>query len=429
MVLGMACLLGSAFLAGRATESASPRPDTATVERSPSAAQHGPWAGGLALTGLLLAGLGWRRTRRPEHDDPTDRHDTEVPAGPSTQARDAEALAAAQAAQAAQAAREEGHRHLQSITDHVPALITYVDTDERVTFANATFKHWLHVDPAAMVGRPLIDMLGEAMYRQRKPYLERGLAGEQLSFEIPTRTPTGERDLRTTYIPDRRADGSVAGIFVMVTDVTAMRTSERQLQSLARVDALTGLPNRRAFEERADEAMRRARRSKRPIVMMFLDLDRFKAINDQRGHAAGDAVLKAFALRLSACVRETDMVSRLAGDEFVVLLEGVERVEEATIVAQRILDAAAVPLTLPDGGEPLQLGTSIGIAAAAEGETLAAAVLQRADVALYAAKRAGRGGYTMAALPDPMSWPMSTMPAPLDLEPSSTSRLTGAAQG
>lgn len=127
---------------------------------------------------------------------------------------------------------------------------------------------------------------------------------------------------------------------------------------------------------------------------MFLDLDRFKHINDSLGHGTGDRVLCAFAERLRASVRSTDLVSRLAGDEFVMVLEGLHDASEATQVADKVLAKVGEPLVLD--GQPLQMSTSIGIACWRPGET-AAELLARADRALYAAKAAGRAGWHLDA--------------------------------
>ena len=166
------------------------------------------------------------------------------------------------------------------------------------------------------------------------------------------------------------------------------------LEQLARVDTLTGLPNRRSFEERLPEAMARASRSGRPMALMFLDVDRFKHINDTLGHGAGDEVLKAMAARLAASVRGTDLVARLAGDEFVIVLESLNGADEARLVAQKVLQAVGRETTI--GGQAMRLSTSIGIAFYRGGPLAAHAVVEQADRALYEAKAAGRNTFRCA---------------------------------
>lgn len=172
----------------------------------------------------------------------------------------------------------------------------------------------------------------------------------------------------------------------------ALAESRRELERQSRVDALTNLPNRRHFDERLDLALKRVQRHGTPIALLCLDLDRFKAINDGHGHAAGDAVLQAFARRLSDCVRETDLVARLGGDEFTILLEDVPR-GGAEAVARKVIAAMAVPVDA--AGQRLQVATSIGVACTGQ-PTEAATLMAKADAALYVAKHAGRNRYHLA---------------------------------
>ncbi len=172
----------------------------------------------------------------------------------------------------------------------------------------------------------------------------------------------------------------------------ALAESRRELERQSRVDALTNLPNRRHFDERLDLALKRVQRHGTPIALLCLDLDRFKAINDGYGHAAGDAVLQAFARRLCDCVRETDLVARLGGDEFTILLEDVPR-GGAEAVARKVIAAMAVPVDA--AGQRLQVATSIGVACTGQ-PTEAATLMAKADAALYVAKHAGRNRYHLA---------------------------------
>ncbi len=285
------------------------------------------------------------------------------------------------------------HR-LKTITDNLPVLISYIDKDLRLQFSNGTFKEWMGLDPTDMLGRPLPEIIGPVLFAQREHYLQRALAGERVEFEVASEAQGVQRDLQNIYVPDVRPDGSVEGLFSLSSDVTAMKLVERHLEQLTRVDALTGLPNRRQLEERMPQAIARARRSGRPMALMFLDIDRFKAINDTHGHGLGDEVIKAFGHRLAASVRSTDTVARLAGDEFVVLLESLNSAEEPQFVARKILSVISGVGEV--GGTPLRLSTSIGIAIYEGGDTSAQQLLAEADGALYKAKAAGRNTYRVA---------------------------------
>jgi diguanylate cyclase (GGDEF)-like protein/PAS domain S-box-containing protein len=178
-------------------------------------------------------------------------------------------------------------------------------------------------------------------------------------------------------------------------DITDRKRIEEALQSVAQSDPLTGVANRVVLMDRLGLALSRARRNASQAAVLYVDIDGFKQINDSLGHAAGDALLKAFAARLAACVRATDTVARVGGDEFVVLLEDVKETGSAIRVAQKILDAVHAPVPLDR--EEIMITTSIGIAqGAAEDE---GALLKRADAALYEAKAGGRNTFRVAAQP------------------------------
>ncbi len=167
--------------------------------------------------------------------------------------------------------------------------------------------------------------------------------------------------------------------------------SEGRYRALAERDVLTGLANRAVLTSELDAAIARARRSGQVLAVLYLDLDRFKRINDTLGHAAGDALIVAVGQRLVEAVRETDLVARLGGDEFAIVLTEMRHAEHAAVVAAKILAAIARPFEI--AGNEVQADTSIGIALLDEGGDDAASLLNKADVALYKAKEEGRGAY------------------------------------
>jgi diguanylate cyclase (GGDEF)-like protein len=175
----------------------------------------------------------------------------------------------------------------------------------------------------------------------------------------------------------------------------AERTAE--LQALLLRDVLTGLPNRRALLDALPEAMSRARRIGRPCALLFLDLDGFKAVNDNHGHEEGDELLRQVGKRLALGVRKTDMVARLAGDEFVVVLEMLTDAAHAEDTARKLLDRLKDPYMLRNAG--VTVGASIGIALHRPEDPLDVdAWMARADHAMYAVKRTGKNGVALAAL-------------------------------
>lgn len=277
---------------------------------------------------------------------------------------------------------------LRAITNNLPVLIAYIDRESNYRFCNATFEQWFGRPVAEIVNRPLAALLGDETWTRR---LKSALAGERVEFTTQLQHGDTHRHVMALYIPDLGASGEVHGVHALTFDITQSKVYEQQLLELARHDSLTGLPNRRYFEEKLDEAMARARRSGRAMALLYLDLDRFKHINDTRGHGVGDDLLKGFAQRLVASVRTTDAVCRLAGDEFTVILEGLHHEDEATLVAGKIERAMEEPMQVQDG--VVQTSTSIGVAVFSGGAGTGAALLDKADQALYAAKRAGRATF------------------------------------
>jgi diguanylate cyclase (GGDEF)-like protein/PAS domain S-box-containing protein len=284
----------------------------------------------------------------------------------------------------------ESEERLRTIADNVPALIAYIDTGMRYAFANQRYQEWFGVKSADMLGKTVAEAMGEAFYAPRRAALERCLAGHASALEIEEERRGRRRVISTTYLPHVRS-GMVQGIYVLSTDATSAREYERQLHALAHSDHLTGLPNRRSYEERLVQAIARARRSAMAMALVYLDVDHFKQINDGLGHASGDSVLREFAKRLSSTVRATDTVARLAGDEFVIVLEQVGSARECARIADKLLDALRADFLVD--GQARQVTASIGIAWSAHPDQ--AALAQAADEALYESKRAGRNTATV----------------------------------
>jgi len=182
--------------------------------------------------------------------------------------------------------------------------------------------------------------------------------------------------------------GRIVGFASLVQDVTERLNTERTIHYMAHHDALTGLPNRRLMQDRLNQAIMQARRKQRHVAVLFIDLDRFKLVNDTLGHDTGDHILKDVARRLSACVREFDTVSREGGDEFVVVLPDLERPENARIVADKILREFARPVEI--GAQEVHITPSIGISHYPNDATDVNQLLKHADSAMYQAKDSGR---------------------------------------
>ncbi|RZA29846.1 MAG: diguanylate cyclase, partial [Lysobacteraceae bacterium] len=290
----------------------------------------------------------------------------------------------------AEHARAASERRLRLITDNLPVLISYIDRKHCFRFGNATYEKWFGVAPADLVGMPVAKLLGAETEAGIAPHLERAFGGQTVTHEVRIPVRGDPRILQATYIPDHQPDGSVAGVYSLVHDMTHVKEVEEQLLQLARVDTLTGIANRRMFGETLHHALDRTRRSGRPLALAYLDIDHFKKINDTHGHGIGDEVLKEFARRLSAGVRATDTPARLSGDEFVVILEEIGTRAEAERIASKMVEGMRVPFRTSAG--EVAVSTSVGVALS-QPRQQQDALLAAADSALYAAKGKGRNGY------------------------------------
>jgi diguanylate cyclase (GGDEF)-like protein/PAS domain S-box-containing protein len=183
-------------------------------------------------------------------------------------------------------------------------------------------------------------------------------------------------------------DGQFEGYRGVGADITLATEAALQVERLARFDSLTGLPNRARFMEEIERAIARARRAEGCFALAFIDLDRFKNVNDSLGHAAGDELLRSMGKRLSSMVRESDMVARLGGDEFVVLLDNLHDTGSLDMLAKRLLLALQEPLVLL--GQSVHCSGSIGFAVFPGDGSDAASLIKHADVAMYQAKQAGK---------------------------------------
>ncbi|TVT46436.1 MAG: EAL domain-containing protein [Denitromonas halophila] len=187
-------------------------------------------------------------------------------------------------------------------------------------------------------------------------------------------------------------DGGRSTHFVVsISDISERKLTEQRLRHMAEYDALTGLPNRTLLLDRMGSALESARRNQKHLGVLFIDLDRFKNINDSLGHAVGDGLLRQVAARLSAVVRSADTVSRLGGDEFVVLLTELDTAGRAAAVASKILKALATPYEV--SGHELSITPSIGITVSPEDGDNRDLLLKNADAAMYSAKENGRNSY------------------------------------
>lgn len=196
----------------------------------------------------------------------------------------------------------------------------------------------------------------------------------------------------------RDEQGAVSNYIALFSDITERKASFDRIQYLAHYDALTHLPNRVLLDDHIDLILAGAKRNYTKLAILFLDLDRFKEVNDTRGHHVGDKLLQAVAERLKECVRESDTVARLGGDEFVILLSSISDEKDAATVAQKVIEQIGRPFML--GEYQANIGTSIGISLYPNHGTDKEALLKSADAAMYFAKEKGRNNFQFFPSPD-----------------------------
>lgn len=295
---------------------------------------------------------------------------------------------------AAQTAQHKSESLLRLTADNMPALIAFLDQDLKYTFVNERHTEWFGKTPPEFINRSMQEVFGDERSAEVRPYFEAALKGERASYDRELKTLGTTRYTHTILIPHMGAAGKVTGIFKLTTDISERKQVELVLNDLVRLDSLTGLCNRHGFDERLAAALQRGARNGGWMALLFLDVDNFKSINDSMGHAAGDDVLQEFARRLTGCVRATDTVARIGGDEFTIILEGLHKPAEASDVADKILRALDREIVTRVGG--CNVTSSIGIAICRRGAIDAAELLRQADEAVYAAKSNGRNQYHVA---------------------------------
>jgi diguanylate cyclase (GGDEF)-like protein/hemerythrin-like metal-binding protein/PAS domain S-box-containing protein len=268
--------------------------------------------------------------------------------------------------------------------------IVLTDADDRVVKVNAAFTRLTGFAPCEMLGL----MLAESPFRpidpiESKERNERLLRDGHVTGEVMRYRKNGaELALWVTATVVHDDAGQLENCIRVFTDISALKASQRQLETLALVDSLTGLFNRRAFHDRLTQAIAGAKRHRRGLALLYVDLDRFKPINDQFGHETGDQLLHKVAGILHGAVRTTDTAFRVGGDEFAVILEDGADVAVAQMVAERLIEALKSLVIV--NGHAVVTGASVGIALYPEHGKEADALVNSADSAMYCAKASGR---------------------------------------
>ncbi|PLW82001.1 hypothetical protein CWI75_13005 [Kineobactrum sediminis] len=277
---------------------------------------------------------------------------------------------------------------LDSLWAALPDLYLLLDQDGTIRDCHGPETMYLGRTPAQLLNRSVNALLPDPVTGQFRRAMDRSIRNNTLvTFEY--NVPCGEGktyyEARITPIPENRQ------LVCLVRDITELHEARERLESIAHCDPLTGLANRSLLDSLLERNIKTARRNHSRLAVMFIDLDRFKEINDTLGHAAGDDLLTQTATRLQNCLRESDVLARVGGDEFVALLDQIEVIDDASAVACKLMDAINQPFIL--GGVQVKLSCSIGISLYPDDARETSRLLDYADIAMYRAKESGRSDW------------------------------------
>jgi diguanylate cyclase (GGDEF)-like protein/PAS domain S-box-containing protein len=287
----------------------------------------------------------------------------------------------------------EAMRKLSVVVEQIADAIMITDRVGVIEYVNPAFEDISGYMKSEVIGKsPKIlksGMLNDAFYERLWKTI---LKGEVFSDVIVNRRKDGSYYYEEkTITPQKDELGNITHFISTGKDITDRMENQRKLYHLAHHDPLTGLPNRVLLQDRLEQAIPRVRWHKRNIGILFLDLDRFKIINDSLGHDAGDLLLKEVAERFSKCVREGDTVARLGGDEFAIILNDIACKDDVTPIAENLIKTLAVPFNI--NNRELYISTSIGIALFPQDGKTSKVLLKKADIAMYQGKANGGGAY------------------------------------
>jgi diguanylate cyclase (GGDEF)-like protein/PAS domain S-box-containing protein len=297
----------------------------------------------------------------------------------------------------AERALRDSAEELRLFADNVPAMTVAYDENLHCLFANKAFAGFFGFSVENILGEHLREVVGEEAYREIEGHFVQVLRGHPVTYQRTHKVPSGEpRHLEIKLLPHISDHGKVLGCFAVTTDITEHKLVQERIQRVAHHDSLTGLPNRVLFNDRLDHAISLATRDSRQFALLYLDLNKFKPVNDTLGHTVGDELLQAVAARIRRQVRESDTVARVGGDEFTVILPGIARREDAESIARKIIAALAKPFQLGSQKQSVDIGASIGIALYPTDAQDADALIKAGDNAMYRAKKVGSSSYSFA---------------------------------
>lgn len=285
----------------------------------------------------------------------------------------------------------------EGIVETIREPLLVLDRDLRIVTASRSFYEFFKVKPEETVGQFIYDLGDKQWDISKLRELLETILPQQTAFdnyEVEHDFVTiGRRTLLLNARQIEREVGKERIILLAIEDITERKKYEEKIQQMAFHDSLTGLPNRKLFSDRLGIVLAQAKRNKKKVGIVMLDLDNFKDVNDTLGHDVGDTLLKAVAERLSGTLRKSDTVARFGGDEFVLIFPDMEVIEEAIQVVQKIIDRFHKPFLIDT--HQLVVTTSIGIAVYPNDGMDEEILMKNADIAMYQAKQAGRARYQL----------------------------------
>lgn len=269
-----------------------------------------------------------------------------------------------------------------------------VDAEGRFTYVSERAESVLGYSEAELLGHTPYEFMPEDEAKRVREWLRENAQNQPFrGLEHKSRTHSGDFICQqVSGVPILDGDGKVVGYRGTASDISERKRAEERIEYLATRDTLTDLPNRLLLNDRLNQGIGNAQRGQEMLAVLFVDLDRFKTVNDSLGHHIGDEVLKQVAERLIGCTRKVDTLARLGGDEFVVVVGGLAHADEVELVAQKIIKAVSVPYTV-EGYSLNNISCSVGIALYPDDGEDARILLRNADTAMYHAKESGRKTY------------------------------------
>jgi diguanylate cyclase (GGDEF)-like protein/PAS domain S-box-containing protein len=283
---------------------------------------------------------------------------------------------------------EEKYR---SLVENINDIFYILDNQGKFTYISPGVERLTMYKMSELIGKPIFPLIHPDDLPGLLESFNHPVSGKLVPWEFRIL----DKDGRVIFVRVSRQllykDGKVIGVTAVMTDITERKQMEQKLEEMATHDFLTGLPNRVLLTDRFTMAAALAQRNKDRLAIMSLDLDKFKTINDTLGHEAGDQVLKTVSTRLTAIIRASDTLARIGGDEFILVMQETQRREDATAIAQKILDSFAEPLLI--GDHRVHLSTSVGVAVYPEDAQDLEALIKKSDSAMYYSKGHGRNQF------------------------------------